>query len=259
MRTPIDRLKSAAHVNLLFATKDFDPKLARRLIDWLNDHSLSPHPPGMLDSHMEELDARRAGGRALDQVAEATNTPLLEVRSFKLLDFYRFVPFDMGEAAVSVDVLDAARELEMPSPFEGMVLEVFATYGREDRDGRGKRHLARRLVSELPIEFAFGGHASFTARYAASLHKPQEALDGGTRPQDFLWPLTFSRSREVVERVHDSLPVHHCERLGDGVLIQVFDNLVTGQEEAYRDAAHALGLRSVWELKPPRRRRAKKG
>jgi hypothetical protein len=258
LRSVIDRLKSAAHINVVFERHGFDAGVARGVLDWLNTQSVNPIDSESIEAHMRELDRRRAGGWSLDKVAERTGDTLLEVRSFKLLDHFRFGRYDTGETVVSVDVLDAAGELEMPEPIPGMVLEVFSTYGREDREGVGLRRLTGRIVDVFPVRFAFGGHASFTARYAASLHKPQEALQQGSRPQDFLWPLTFTKEKAVIERMNDKVPVHYVERVADGLLIQVFDNLVTGQEATYREAAHALGLKSIWELKPPRPRRSKR-
>jgi hypothetical protein len=61
-----------------------------------------------------------------------------------------------------------------------------------------------------------------------------------------LWPLTFSGKLKGIDFF--ALPVHWAEELASGVLIQVFEDLWTGYEDKYFEAAERLGLTCLWQL-----------
>jgi hypothetical protein len=252
---PSAHLKLTTHANLIFIDRNKDNALSVSVLDWLNRRSTAPVARADVESHLDELARRAAGGRSLPEVAQRAglSTGQLQVVPF-LLQHYSFARFPMDGFAVSVDLFNPRNELGVLDTHDQTIFEIFLT---EARPGNSFPDLIRAAVDELPVDFVFSGHMTFTARFLNAFHYSPEPLEPGTTPRDFLWPLTFSTRTEADHATLKSHPVARAERRRRGVAIQVFETLSNGNEDDYEAAAHALGLRSVWELRlkeddPPR-------
>ncbi len=258
-------LKNTTHINVVF-TAACNTELLRDLLGWLNLQSTSPATDEQLERHLNQLERRREGldglpemWRISGQMRAVFTTPRHFMRS------YTFAEFDLGAGRliVSLDLLNAGGELGFPDEV-GDVAEIFWVGAKEeaaessgDRERRRQterarvRQLVRDIVRDFDVRFVFGGHVSFVSRYVRWLQrsrshvKPRRAL-----PWEFLWPLTYLPECSLDEAALKGLPVHYAERVASGALIEVFEDLHMGYQDDYVDAAHALGLRAVWELKP---------
>lgn len=245
---PAANLKLSTHANLVFPASEYDPGLAQSLVQWLNARSGNPLAADALQAHLDELARRAGGGRSLEEVAETERVDLGWLQTMPtLFKHFRFGRYEIGEITVSLDIFNPANELELPYSQDHLVLELFYVSGRRIEPFVG---LVRGIVDEWPVGFVFGGKAVFTAEFVNGFRYSSTPLDSSARPASFLWPLTFLAA-PADEHVPASLPVHFVERRKRGTLIQVFETLSTGNEDDYADAAHALGLRSLWELKFP--------
>jgi hypothetical protein len=54
--------------------------------------------------------------------------------------------------------------------------------------------------------------------------------------------------KEYAEETLAGLPVHRLLRARNGLIVQTFEDLWTGDEARYDEAAHRLGLTSFWEV-----------
>jgi hypothetical protein len=163
---------------------------------------------------------------------------------------------------LSVDILNGGRELGFP-PTPGSIVEIFwvGLLGPETPEKGEERHrrlqleqerlrtLVRDLVGAFRVRFVFGGYSAFVSRYVAWLEQAElKAATSMPSPEDLLWPLTYLSECNLDDAELKALPAYHTERIGSGALVQVFEDLVNGHEDKYKATAHALGLRSVWEL-----------
>jgi hypothetical protein len=155
---------------------------------------------------------------------------------------YRFSRFDYGNVTVSLDVFNAAGELGLPVRADEEMLELFIVGGQPGKAPAAFVNLVRDLVESRELAAVFGGHVSFTARYLDCEH----GNIGRKEPEEYLWPLTYSSKLKGVDL--SALPVHLAEELASGVLIQVFEDLWTGHEDKYFEAAARLGLGCLWKL-----------
>jgi hypothetical protein len=258
---PAANLKLTTHANLVLPGATYDADLVASLLARLNARSTHPLDTPALEAHRDELNRRAAGGRSLREVAEQEGVELGWLQTMPtLFKHFRFGRFEMDDIVVSLDLFNPANELQLPYPQEQLTLELFYVTGRRIEPFV---NLVRTLVDEWPISFVFGGRDVFTACFVNGFRYSSTPLEASARPTSFLWPLTFLAT-PADGNVPATLPVHTLDRRKRGVLIQVFETLSTGIEDDYADAAHAMGVRSPWELKfpemPPRpgHERAKK-
>jgi len=259
------RLKNTTHVNVVFKSPFHEERL-RDLLQWLNTQSVAPVSAEQLQTHLDELRRRQQGLDSLPEMAQKAGKELESFIPRLFVPSYNFAEFDLGiyRMILSVDLLNAGGELGFPEDV-GSIIEIFWVGAKlpekpetpEERDrcrqltNERLRQLLKDLVRDFDVRFAFGGYVAFVSRYVAWLErsrskiKPRRAL-----PWELLWPLTYLPECELDEAALKALPVHFAERVGSGAIIQVFEDLVNGYEDRYREAAHALGLKSVWELRP---------
>ncbi len=261
------RLKNTTHVNVAFGTSRCDENLLRELLRWLNGLSVSPASDEQLQAHLDQLERRRRGLDGLIEMAQEAGEKYLSAFQVprRFMPSYGFAEFDLGTGrlVVSLDLLNAGGELGFPED-AGEIVEIFwvgvkeeAQETPEERQRRWQlererlRQLVKDIVRVFDARFIFGGYVSYVSRYVAWLQKsrsktkPRRAL-----PWEFLWPLTYLPRCDLDEAPLKALPVHHAERMGAGALVQVFEDLHMGYQDKYEQAAHALGLRAVWELNP---------
>jgi hypothetical protein len=265
---PISRLKNTTHINLCLGSTPTDTGAwCQRLLQWLNARTVSPVHERKLQGHLEQIERRRKGLDALPEVARRAGEGYLSafVLPRRFMPHYGFAAFDcgVGHLVISVDILNAGGELGFPTE-AGEIAEIFwvgrmaedASETGTERDQRKNREieclrqLVRDVVRDLDVVFVFGGHVSFVGRYASWLRSEKNRDATQSLPWDFLWPMTYLPECSLDESDLKKLPVYYAERLGAGAIIQVFEDLHVGYEDDYIKAAHTLGLRAIWELKP---------
>lgn len=262
------RLKNTAHINVAFKESQCDAKLLGEVLYWLNGQSVSPASEDEIRAHLHQLQRRHQGLDGMKEMAEKAGKELgFFVVPRVFMPSYTFAEFDLGVSPhliLSVDLLNAGGELGLPEEM-GDVLEFFVVGAKLPEEPevlaeRGKRwqrerERLRQLVKDLARDFnvrsAFGGYTSFMGRYVA-WHQRSRSKKNPRRahPWEFLWPLTYLPECSLDEAGLTALPVHHAERVDGGALVQVFEDLHMGYQDKYVQAAHALGLRAVWELRP---------
>jgi hypothetical protein len=235
-------LKNTIHANFRLKT---DGETAGRLLSilrWLSAGSRNRPDAETLKQHLDELMRRREGGHSLVEIARRS---AVEPRWFRatplIMKHYAFSRFDYGDVAVSLDILNAAGELGLPVRTDEEMLELFIIEGQPGKAPVAFVSLVRDLVQSQRLDAVFGGHVSFTALYLDC----ERGESGRKEPEAFLWPLTFSAKLKGKEL--SGLPVHVAEELESGVLIQVFEDLWTGYEDNYVEAAERLGLGCLWK------------
>jgi hypothetical protein len=243
---PLDNLKNTFHVNLVFRESESETDSLRQLLTWLGNKANPLVDEAAVERHLRELAEREAGGRALTDLAARTGENIRILRTVGgVLRAYRgLATYELGPIGVSVDILNAGDELGVAGILPSPVAEIFAVSGA-DPTGNPLRGLLPDLVTELPVRCGFGGYSSFTARYIRALRRVKRKAPSD--PAQVLWPLGFARW-DVDAGILESLPVRHLERVEDGLLIQVFNGLVTGSHPQYSEAARMLGLACVWDL-----------
>lgn len=219
------------------------------VVEWLARRTGQGDMP--FENHISELTRRRMGGNSIPEAAARSGVPVALARSSRLLDLFAFARFDLDGMVVSVDVFNAGNELGIEDGIPGETVEIFVLDCPRDELAPRLRNLLLELVSELPVECAFGGANAFTARFAFGLRREQSGLEVGRTPGDFLWPLMFTR-RVVDPATLGSAGLFHVEEIQGGHVLQIWPSISNGQHDIYRAASHALGLGCLWDLKSPK-------
>jgi hypothetical protein len=241
---PTANLKNSKHVNLVLRAPGWDRKLAGEFLDWLATRSTAALTDDVKRAHLDELE-RRVAGKSLVSVSKESGVSLRDLRFWpNIARHFSYGRIKRPGLDLSFDIFNAGNELKLGDEPGGLVLEIFAV------DGRTIAPLVELVVEAMrdwPVEYAFGGHYTFTVDYVLAHRRAVEA--GRTlHVRDFLWPFTFSRDfGGMSEEGLRQLPVFRTGREAGGVWIWLFEDLSIGHNDHYTAAAEAFGLRSLWE------------
>ena len=107
--------------------------------------------------------------------------------------------------------------------------------------------LLEQIGRDLGPSYVFGGANTFVGEFVNA--RVDGRLAEQSKPGEFLWPAVFWRSGPKVPL--SPLPVYRVRQEASGLFIHLFEDLTNGCEDDYAEAAHRLGLRSIWELRRP--------
>ncbi len=240
MAADVRNLKIAVRINLVFDADPADLEPAAAVLNRVNAHAKVQLSPGDLQKHLVALKGRLAGDSLLARAEEKhVDVRMLRMTRPYVREFGLCV-CECDGAVLSVDVFNADDELGLGSECGRNVVEIFRVDGR---DVNPLINVARDVFEASDATVAYGG-VSFYAESFLGLHKRARMAGSIVVPQDLLWPvmiLPLGLSQEPPR-----LKVHRVVRGQRGLLVQAFEDLWTGNEEEYVEAARSLGLRSFW-------------
>jgi len=248
-RRPELPIKAAICANFVFEAEAGDLGPAEAILSWLNRRATAPRPPEDIRRHLAglrdrvggETGPKRAAARGVHQ--RLFSAPPIWAREFG------FATFDLDGIEVSVDIFNAAAELELGDQARNVV-ELFRV------DGRAVTPLvtaASELMDATDARLVFGGVSFFVDTFVWFRREGPDTRRGALEIDDLLWPLMGLR-KDYPDDVLSALPVHKVLRGRRGVVIQTFEDLWTGNSAQYDDAAHRLGLKSFWEVQRYRKK-----
>lgn len=237
-----NQLKIAVRANLVFDAPPSDLSPAEAVLACLNQRAKVPRSEKELHQHLEALRGR-IGGESLVGRANAKG---IDLRLLRMTNPYvrefGLCTFDLDGVSLSVDIFNAADELGLGEGCGRNIVEVFRVDGR---DVGPLVRLAREAFDTTDCTFLFGGVSFYFEMFIKLFQEAQQDRRVPIFPWAFLWPLTSVLSNTPSDSLA-SLPVHARFTSSRGTVLQVFEDLWTGDEKAYKTAADALGLRSFW-------------
>lgn len=231
----IQNVKSALFAGFLAEQDQTLEQTALELRAALNQVAL-PLAAVDVETFVNRLQARCNGDRIEARCAqEGLDRPEL-ASTPRFVEAFGTTTFRFRQTVVGIDVFNAGGEFGVAPSQRDVAIELFRVDGW---DASQFVDLVGLLFGRTKVRFVFGGISFFAEEFAhLRLAGMVEGVD------DLLWPLTaYVPPRPPTTKVFRSLVNDR------GVVLQVFEDLWTGNEDRYRAAAQEAGLHSFWELR----------
>ena len=183
------------------------------------------------DQFWSRLEERLRGANIQAAVA-AGGDPRLLVYSTEFARRFGTQRFQFKRTLVGIDIFNAGGEFGIPDNSGNSAIELFRIDGT---DADEFVDLAMLIFEAVNATFLFGASDVLTERYVR-LRLAEKVEHVG----EMLWPLTSVARKTGVNGVYRQLSS------SKGNVIQVFQDLWTGQADMYQAAATDLGLRCFW-------------
>lgn len=197
--------------------------------------AVSPATPDA-DTYLNRLQARRDGDRIETRCTRDGLDRRVLASAPRFVEAFGTTTFRFRQTVIGIDIFNAGGEFGVGPGPRDVAVELFCVDGS---DADQFVDLVALLFERTKARFVFGGISFYAMNFA---HLRAAGMVEGV--DDLLWPLTaFAPPRPTTSKVFRSLA---SER---GVVLQVFEDLWTGNELTYLAAANETGLHSFWELK----------